>query len=267
MATTQTLSRDPALEAHVFWFNYRRQILMAIAVVMLAALVYGAYWLYFDRREASAEALMAGAHDAAAYQQVIARYENTPAGATASLLLSEAQRKDGKYAESNATLQKFIDKNPKHELTPTARMGIAANLQSLGRTDEALAAFQRVATDYPKSYLAPVALISQVPILKAKGQADAARRACETIVSQYRQSIWSNEAMQQLRQLKPATPPGSAPGMPGAPTLGNQPSNAPPPMLARPPSAPAPAASVPSAGAPPAPSGAAPKANTPPAKP
>ena len=256
MATTQTLSRDPTLEAHVFWFNYRRQILMAVAVVLVAGLVYGGYWLYSNRREASAEALLAKAHGAAAYQQLIAHYENTPAGATAYLLLAEEQRKDGKYAEANTTLQKFIDKNPRHELTPAARMGIGTNLQSLGRTDEALAAFQRVATDYPKSYLAPLALISQLPILKAKGQTDAARRACETIVSQYRQSIWANEAMQQLRQLKPATPAGAAPGLPGGPGLSNQPTNAPPPMLARPPSVPEPSVAAAPA-APPAPSGAA----------
>ena len=267
MATTETISRDPALEAHVFWFRYQRQILMAVAVVLLLAIGFGAYWLYSDRREASAEALLASAHDAAGYQQVISRYESTPAGATAYLLLAEAQRKDGKYADSNATLQKFIDKNPRHELTSAARMGTAANLQLLGKTDEALAAFQRVASDYPKSYLAPLALISQVPALKAKGQTDAARRVCETIVSQYRQSIWSNEAMSQLRQLKPPTPPEAAPGLPGAPTLGNQPSNAPPPMLARPPSAPMPAVSAPPAGAAPAPSGAAPKAKTSPSKP
>jgi tetratricopeptide (TPR) repeat protein len=267
MATTQTLSRDPALEAHVFWFTYRRQIAMALGIIVLLGLIYGLYWLYTDRREGSAEAMLAGAHDAAGYQQVIDQYDNTPAGATAYLLLAEAQRGDGKYADSNATLQKFVDKHPRHELMPAARMGIASNLQALGKIDEAQAAYQRVAADYPKSYLAPMALISQVTILKTKGDKDGARRICETIVSQYRSSIWSNEAAQQLRELKPPMPPGLAPGLPGSPNLGSQPSNAPPPMLARPPSAPGPALSAPPAGAPLAPSGAAPKKSASPAKP
>src|SRR3954452_3116684 len=143
MATTETLSHDPALDAHVFWFRYQRQILIAVAVVIVLAIGFGAYWIYSDRRNASAEALLASAHDTAGYQQVISHYESTPAGATAYLLLAEAQRKDGKYADSNATLQKFIDKNPRHELTPAARIGTASNLQLLGKTDEALAAFQR----------------------------------------------------------------------------------------------------------------------------
>ena len=250
MPTASTISRDPALEAHVFWFAHRREILIGLGVVVFALLVYGGYWVYSDRRDTAAAALLATAHDATGYQQVIARYENTGAGATAYLLLSDAQRKAGKYADSNATLQKFLEKHPKHELAPIARKTIAVNLESLGRTDEALAAYQRVAADYPKSYEAPAALIAQVNIYKIKGQNDAARRACETILSQYRGSIWASEAIQQLRQLKPPTSAGSGPGMPGAPTLGTR-QTGPPPMLARPPSAPEPSAAAPSA--PPAP--------------
>src|SRR5262249_35819830 len=147
------------------------------------------FWLFSDRRESAAADLLAKSHDAGGYQQVISRFESTNAGATAYLLLADAQRKESKYAESNSTLQKFIEKHPKHELAPAARMAMAANLQSLGRNDEALAAYQRVSADYTKSFEAPAALISQVALLKGKGQNDAARRACETILSQYPRSI------------------------------------------------------------------------------
>lgn len=221
---------------------------MSIGLIVLALLGYGAYWLYTDRRDAAAAAALAKAHDAAGYQQVINQYESTNSGATAYLLLADAQRKAGKYADANTTLQKFIDKHPKHELVPTARMAIAANLQSLGQIDEAQAMYQRVAGDYPKSFEAPAALIAQVAMLKAKGQNDAARRACDTILTQYRDSNWASEAMQQLRMLKPAESPAPAPGLPGAPaTLGGQKpgtSGAPPPMLARPPAAAPPASSA-----------------------
>ena len=259
MPTAPTVTRDPALEAHVFWFRYRREILMGIGLVVLALLAYGAYWLYTDRRDSAAAAALAKAHDAAGYQKVISQYENTNAGATAYLLLADAQRKAGKYADANAMLQKFIDKHPKHDFVATGRMAIAANLQSLGRTDEALASYQRVSSDFPKSFEAPAALMAQVGILKIKGQNDAARRACETVLTQYRDSIWASEAMQELRMLKPAETPAPAPGAPS--TLGGQkPGNAPPSMLARPPAAPPPAA-------PPAPSVAAPGAKSPGTKP
>jgi TolA-binding protein len=236
--------------------------MMAIGVAVLALLGYAAYWLYTDRRDAAAAALLASSHDANGYQQVITRFDGTNSGATAYLLLAEAQRTAGNYAESNTTLQKFIDKHPKHELVSTGRVGIAANLQSLGRNDEALAMYQRVAADYPKSYSAPLALISQVSILKTKGQHDAARRICETILTQYRESIWANEAMQQLRTLKPATSSSPAPGLPGGPALGGQ-NTTPPPMLARPPAAVSPGGPPPAAAAP----SAAPKAKPPGTKP
>ena len=225
---------------------------MGIGLIVLALLGYAAYWFYTDRRDAAAAAALANAHDATGYQQVISQYENTNAGATAYLLLADAQRKAGKYADANATLQKFIDKQPKHELVPTARMAIAANLQSLGRIDEAQATYQRVAADYSKSFEAPAALMSQMAILKSKAQNDAARHICETVLTQYRDSVWANEAMQQLRMLKPAESSAPGPGLPGVPTLGEQkPSGAPPPMLARPPAAaPAPSVAAPTAKSP-----------------
>src|SRR5689334_11989572 len=178
MPTAPTVTRDPALEAQMFWFRHRREILIGIGLIVLVLLGYAAYWLYTDRRDAAAAMALAKAHDAAGYQQVISQYESTNAGATAYVLLADAQRKAGKYADANATLQKFVDKHPKHELVPTARMAIAANLQSLGRMDEAQATYQRVAADYPRSFEAPAALMAQVTILKTKNQKDAARRNC-----------------------------------------------------------------------------------------
>ena len=258
MPTAPTVTRDPALEAHVFWFEHRREILIGIGLIVLALIGYAGFWFYNERRNEAAATALAQAHDAGGYQQVISRYDNTNAGATAYLLLADAQKKGGKYADANATLQKFIDKQPKHQLIPTARMAIAANLQALGRIDEAQAMYQRVAADFPKSFEAPAALMSQVAILKIKKQQDAARRTCETVLTQYRDSIWASEAMQQLRGLKPAESPSPAPGVPGAPsTLGGQkPGSAPPPMLARPPGGappPAPSTAAPAGAKPSAP--------------
>ena len=48
----------------------------------------------------------------AAYEQVIARYPNTPASANAYILLAEAQRKENKFAEANKTLETFMAKYP-----------------------------------------------------------------------------------------------------------------------------------------------------------
>ncbi len=179
---------------------------MAFLVVLLAAAGWAGWQLYSNHREDVAAGVLANARSIPELQKVVSDYGNTPAGASAILLIAEKQRAEGKFADANKTLQEFIDKRPRHELVPAAKMAMAANLQSEKKIDEALALYKQVGASYPKSFVAPLALISQVAILKEKNQPDAARRACETVMSQYGQSFWAGEAMRELRTLKPATP-------------------------------------------------------------
>ena len=211
MPTIPPPSYDAALETRVFWERFKTEIIAALIIVMLAIIGFGAYRFYSDRRVAAASALLASAKSAGAYQQVIANYPNTPAAADAYLLLAEAQRKEKKFAEANATLQVFIDKNPNHELVSTAKMAMAANLESMGKNDEALSMYQQIASTYPNSFNAPLALLSQVYLLKSKNQTEEARRVCETILTRYRESFWAGEAAQELRLLKPSASSERAP--------------------------------------------------------
>jgi len=204
MPTVPPPSYDAALETRVFWERFKTEIIAALIIVVLAIIGFGAYRFYIDRNAAAASALLASAKSADAYQQVIADYPNTPAAADAYLLLAEAQRKEKKFADANATLQVFIDKNPNHELVSTAKMAMAANLESMGKNDQALSMYQQIASTYPNSFNAPLALLSQVYLLKPKNQTEEARRLCETILTRYRESFWAGEAAQELRLLKPS---------------------------------------------------------------
>jgi len=203
MPTVPPPSYDAALETRMFWERFKRQIIAALIIVLVSIIGFGAYRFYIDRKAAAASALLASAKSADAYQQVIAGYPNTPAAADAYLLLAEARRKEKKFTESNTTLQAFIDKNPNHELVSTAKMAMAANLESMGKNDEALAMYQQIALTYPNSFNAPLALLSQVYLLKSKNQTEEARRVCEVILTRYRESFWAGEAAQELRLLKP----------------------------------------------------------------
>ncbi|HEV3148905.1 MAG TPA: tetratricopeptide repeat protein [Chthoniobacterales bacterium] len=227
MPTALPPSRDAALEARVFWIRFKNEIAAVLVVVLLAIIGFTGYRFYSDRRDSAASALLSSAKNASDFQQVISRYPTTPAGAAAYLLLAEAQRNEKKFIEANATLQAFINKNPNHELATSARMAMAANLESMGKTDEALSMYQRIAASYPKSFNAPLALYSQVHLLKAKNQSEEARRVCEAILTQYRDSFWAGEAARALRSLKPAGPPRPA----ANPAI--------PPFLAAPPPTPA----------------------------
>lgn len=225
MATVSQITADPALETQLFWDQYKTTIIAVVAVGILAGIGYAGYQLYTARRAADATALLASANSAQEYQQVIDRYPGSGPAASAYLLLAAQQRAKKNYAEANAALHKFVDQFPKHQLITTAWMGVAANLESLGKNDDALSTYQRLATEYPQSFNAPLALLAEVPLLKAKNRNEEARRACETVISQYRDSIVVSEAMRELMALP--KPPAAAMAKPA-------PSQEPIPM-ARPP--------------------------------
>src|SRR2546430_525372 len=222
---------------------------MAVLILALVGVAaFGGYQLYSNRQENAGAAALSGAKTPGDFQKVISQYPTTAAGASAYLLLADAQRNEKKFADANGTLQTFLDKFPKHELVGTARLALAGNLEALNKKDEALAAYRRVVADNPKGFVAPIALYSEIHLLKEKKQIDEARRVCETLMTQYRDSRLAPDAAYQLRLLKPENAPTAAPAVTTAP---------PPPAAA--PSAPPPAQSV----APAAPPAPAPK-NSPP---
>jgi len=193
---------DPVLESQLLWDRYKKEVLAVLVLTLLTVAAWGGYRLYSDRRDATAADALAAAKTTADFQRVIAQYKDTPAGGSAYLFLAEEQRKDKKLEEANATLQSFVDKNPRHQLKGAARMAIAANLESLGKPDEALTAYQRLAADDPQSFAAPVAMISEVHIFKEKNQIDEARRVCEAVLTQYRDSLVAGEATRQLGLIR-----------------------------------------------------------------
>jgi TolA-binding protein len=240
---------DDTRDREVFWERYKKEVMAVFILALLAVAAFGGYRLYSDRRENAAAAALMGAKTQAEFQKVISDYSNTAAGASAYILLSDAQRNEKKFAEANATLETFLSKFPGHELTSTARLAIAGNLEALGKNDEALVAYQRLVAADPRGFMAPIALYSQIHLFKDKKQIQQARQVCETIKSQYPQSRLAPDAEYQLRLLKvpDATPtPASSPAASVAP---------PPPAAA--PSAPPPAQSIAPA-APPAPQTSAP---------
>lgn len=221
MPVTKEISSDPALEAHVFWYKYRKELAILLVILVVAIFGVAAYKFYRDRRETTAATLFSAAETTSQYEEIINRYGDTAAAASAYLMLADKLRKQSKYAEANATLVKFLENFPKHALASTARMAIAGNLETMGKEDEALATYQQIASTDAASFNAPSALIAQVHILQDKNRIDDARRICETIMTRYRDSYAAMEAGRLLRTFlksaKAATPPTVVPpNLPGA---------------------------------------------------
>ena len=233
---------EPAPDREIFWERYKKEVMAVLILALVGVAIFGGYKLYADRRENAGAGALAGAKTQADFQKVIADYSSTAAGASAYLLLAEAQRNEKKFAEANTTLQTFIEKFPNHELVSTARLAIAGNLEAMGKNDDALTAYQRLVAADPRGFIAPVALHSQIHLFKQKNQIEEARRVCETIMTQYRDSRLAPDAGYQLRLLKlpespaPAlSPAASAPLPPAA-----APSAAPPAQSVAPAAPPAP---------------------------
>ena len=249
MPTLSTTDTTP--EREVFWERYKKEVMAVFILALLAVAAFGGYRLYSDRRENSAAAALAGAKSQPEFQKVISDYSGTAAGASAYILLADSLRNEKKFAEANTTLETFLSKFPGHELSGTARLAIAGNLEALGKNDEALVAYQRLVAADPHGFMAPIALYSQIHLLKDKKQIAEARKVCETLMTEYRESRLAPDAQYQLRLLK-------LPDAPVAPASSPAASVAPPPPAAAP-SAPPAAQSVAPA-APPAPkTSAAPK--------
>ena len=254
MPTAPPTTTQPSVEVQVFWLRYQNQIAAALAIIVLGMLGFAGYRFFQTRRNGNAAESLGGAKSQHDFEQVIEQFSGTPAGASAYLLLAQKQREEKKFTEANATLQKFVERYPSHDLVPTARLAMATNLESLGKEDDALAIYQDVAAKYANTYCGPLAMISQVPILKAKNRGADARRICEEMLTKYRmpgqqavegvrddrmETIWVGEAMRQLRSMK--LPEPAKPATPAA-------NVAPPAMIAAPSAAPA--EPPPSAGAP-----------------
>jgi predicted negative regulator of RcsB-dependent stress response len=216
MPTAPAPTSEATLEAQVFWLRYRKEFAALLVLALLIVLGVLGWKFYQERRETVSSDALGQAKTAGDYQAIIDRFRDTPAAAAAYLLLADAQRKSGKLAEANATLQQFLDKFPRHELASTARMSDAANLEALGKEDEAMAVYQQIVSVDSSSFNAPNALLAQATILQSKGRTDEARRICETIMTQYRQSYAGMEASQLLATLKPAATPAPKPSAPAA---------------------------------------------------
>ena len=101
MATASQIASDPALEANLFWAQYKTTIIAVAAVLVLGGLGYAGYQLYAVRQATDAVASLAAASSPQEYQQVIDRYPGSEPAASAYLLLAAQQRAQKKYADAN----------------------------------------------------------------------------------------------------------------------------------------------------------------------
>lgn len=97
---------------------------------------------------------------------------------------------------------RFVERNPKHELTANARYWIGEVYYSEKNYEQAILAFQDVIKNYPKKDKAPAALLKQGLSFKALGDLRSARHVLNKVLSDYPRSEEAKKARDLLREIQ-----------------------------------------------------------------
>jgi len=197
----QQVLEDSDLQWEIFWHKNKTKIIGGTIALVAILVVFCVWYLNRNLAETGAQDMLAKAVNAQEWEAVIKRYPGTMPAADATLRLAEAQRVEGKLADSTATFERFLASFPRHPLAGGALFGIAQNLDLEGRTQEAVAAYLRVPTEYPSSYAAPLADYSRAEIFLRDFKTEEARPILENLASANPPTNVSRLAAAQLSRI------------------------------------------------------------------
>jgi len=155
------------------WLHtHRKQVLAgAIAVAVIAAVVGTVMWNKSQKEaEANRELLTVpslitaaapgGAPAAKALLDISQKYPGTSAGVAAQLLAAKELFLEGKYAQAQEELTKFVADHADHPLVPQANVGIGACMEAQGKIGDAVQQYKKINTIYATipSIVVPVKL-------------------------------------------------------------------------------------------------------------
>lgn len=206
---------DQFLDAH-------QKKLIALAILIAIGVI--AYVIYSGIAKGKAEdagAALLTAEKVEDYQKVIDQWPTSNAAASALPLMAEAQGIESPE-QAIETLRGFLDSNPAHPATATAKVSLALRLLEQGNTDEATTILTEVA-EGDSSYITPLACICLGDIAKQAGNKKAAKtwyeKAKEDPTEQGNTYSDAAEARLQLVNALPPTKIKPAPKAPPAPPV------------------------------------------------
>jgi TolA-binding protein len=159
----------PPSAIELLWINHRGTVLAGIAGIIVIALVVLGVTVSRQASQIASEQALAGATDAAGWNDVISKYPNSAAAADAMLLLASSLRDAGKIEESDSLYSRFSESFPRSPIAVSGMIGRASNARVAGNPAESLNYYQQAAAANPQSYGAPFALFSQFRLLAQDG--------------------------------------------------------------------------------------------------
>lgn len=152
-------------------------------------------------REVEAEARLHAAQTSEQLREVVEQFKSTPAAVVALLDLAKNTFNDGDYAEARTLYENFLRQNRKHELRPTAELGVAYCLEAEGQVEKALEAFKSFSAKHAGHYLHPLAVLGQARVLKQSGRTTDARVVLENFLAASGDTVWAGLAENALLMI------------------------------------------------------------------
>lgn len=156
---------------------------------------------------------MTSVQQASLYLKLAKDNPNTSAGQRALLQSATTLFDAGQYADAQNQFQQFIQQYPDNALAGQAALGLAASLDTQGKTDLAAAAYQRV-VNYSDPMAATYAKYSLAQIDERQGKLADALNLYEDVARSNPNSTLASEAGMHAMELRTKQPPPSSTAAP-----------------------------------------------------
>lgn len=216
----QNIAESPfVLQAWAWVDKNRKQVIYgAVGLTVVALALWYASWSRQEKERAAGQALSkalyeqtAGKTDAGIAAEGLLKIATanggTQAGAQALLLAASGLFNSGKYAEAQASFERFGKEYSGNAQAAQALYGAGASLAAQGKLDEAARAFKDSADRFPQSPVANQAQYSLAAALAAQGKLTEALPLYEKVAAAAMGNSLGNEAAMRAEELRAKLPP------------------------------------------------------------
>lgn len=214
------IEESPALFNLMAWLEKNKKQVV-IGVIALAAITIGIAAANASKREKEekagqelSRALLAPLLDRTSKAEtaddllkVATANSGTQAGQQALLLAGGALYSGGKFAEAQASFERFCREYSGSDMAAQALYGVGAALAAQGKLDDAGKSYKDVVDRYPSSQVAKQARYSLAGVMSAQGKLDQAAALYEEVGRGDMGTSLGNEAAQRAEEIRAKLPP------------------------------------------------------------